>query len=383
MELKAKTPTGVRSLTLTHVAYVPGFITSLISLARCRKMNIHFDSGRDLLYKGDPGTTLAYLEHDGGHWLIDADTSCRPKPRSLSSFTTTYRPSKDPRPDQLVDAGIAHQIWGHPGKKAIEKLTLNVDGLVIEGYTDDFCSICTESKLTKQISRRPQEDQARHSFYRVGVDIIQLVPQGESCMNGDRCAGHLVDQYSKWHEVSTFPHRSKPHLSRWMIQSIRRIQRIFNFDITAIRTDNERGFGMSPNFLEELCKDLGIRYEPRAEYTDEQNGLAERAGSLLIIRARAMRIQAGLPKSLSNKLIRTAAYVLNRTPTEALNWRTPYEVVWGIKPKVQHMRPIGCRAYVLNRSLKRADKLESRALIRHLVSYDSTNIFRIWLPTKD
>jgi hypothetical protein len=47
------------------------------------------------------------------------------------------------------------------------------------------------------------------------------------------------------------------------------------------------------------------------------------------------------------------------------------------------MRPIGCRTYVLNRSLKRADKLESRALIRHLVGYDSTNIFRIWLPAKD
>ena len=121
----------------------------------------------------------------------------------------------------------------------------------------------------------------------------------------------------------------------------------------------------------------------RDRYTDEQNGLAERAGSLLIIRARAMRIQAGLPKSLSNELICTAAYVLNRTPTEALAWKTPYEVVWGTKPKVQHMRPIGCRAYVLNRSLKRADKLESRALIGHLVGYDSTNIFRIWLPTKD
>jgi hypothetical protein len=47
------------------------------------------------------------------------------------------------------------------------------------------------------------------------------------------------------------------------------------------------------------------------------------------------------------------------------------------------MRLIGCRAYVLNRSLKRADKLESRALIGHLVGYESTNIFRIWLPTKN
>jgi hypothetical protein len=54
MELIAKTPAGVRSLRLTHVAYVQGFITSLIGLARCTKLGIHFDSGRDLLYKDDP-----------------------------------------------------------------------------------------------------------------------------------------------------------------------------------------------------------------------------------------------------------------------------------------------------------------------------------------
>jgi hypothetical protein len=259
----------------------------------------------------------------------------------------------------------------------------NVNGLVVEGNTDEFCTVCTESKLTKQISRRQQEDQAQKLFFRISVDVIQLVPQGEACLNGDRWAGHSVDQYSKWHKASTFPQRSKPFLSRWLIQDIRSILRIFNYDVTAIKTDNERGYGTSPNFLEELCGDLGIRYEARAEYTEEQNDLAERAGSLIVIRSRAMRIQAGLPKSLAHELIRTAAYVLNRTPTEAPQWKTPYEVVWGTKPKVQHMRSIGCRAYVLNRSLKRADRLESRALISHLVGYDSTNIFRIWLPTKD
>lgn len=47
------------------------------------------------------------------------------------------------------------------------------------------------------------------------------------------------------------------------------------------------------------------------------------------------------------------------------------------------MRPIGCRAYVYNRDLRAADKLESRTLIGHLVSYQGTNILRIWLPIKD
>jgi hypothetical protein len=36
---------------------------------------------------------------------------------------------------------------------------------------------------------------------------------------------------------------------------------------------------------------------------------------------------------------------------------------------------------VLNEKLPRGAKLESRALIGHLVGFDSTNIFRVWLPT--
>jgi hypothetical protein len=159
MRLMANTPSGMQSLTLTHVVYVEGFVTSLIGLTRCREMGIHFDSGRDLLYKDKPGAVLAYLEHDGGHWLVDTDVSCRPTPRLLSSFGTTYRPSRVTGSDQIIDARTAHQIWGHPGTKAIGKLRSNVDGLVVKGSTDDFCAVCTESKLTKQIPRRQQDDQ--------------------------------------------------------------------------------------------------------------------------------------------------------------------------------------------------------------------------------
>lgn len=47
------------------------------------------------------------------------------------------------------------------------------------------------------------------------------------------------------------------------------------------------------------------------------------------------------------------------------------------------MYPIGCRAYALNQHIKKADKTESRALIGHLVGYQGTNIFRVWLPAQD
>jgi hypothetical protein len=56
---------------------------------------------------------------------------------------------------------------------------------------------------------------------------------------------------------------------------IRSIQRVFDYDVTAIKTDNERGYGVSLNFEHELCGDLGILYEAWAEYTEEKNRLGE------------------------------------------------------------------------------------------------------------
>ena len=58
----------------------------------------------------------------------------------------------------------------------------------------------------------------------------------------------------------------------------------------------------------------------------------------------------------------------------------PATIVLGHKPNVSHFQPIGCRAYVLRKDLKRADKAEFRTHIGYLLGYDSTNTFRIWVP---
>ena len=110
-------------------------------------------------------------------------------------------------------------------------------------------------------------------------------------------------------------------------------------------------------------------YEPAPAGTKELNGLIERAGGVLTQRARAMRIYANLLKNLSHKMYRTTAYILNCTPTKALGQKTLYEVVWGQKPLVAYIRPISCCAYVYNRDLRAANKLKSRVLISHFVSY--------------
>src|SRR3954447_5642213 len=135
---------------------------------------------------------------------------------------------------------------------------------------------------------------------------------------------------------------------------------------------------MEKGYIEllEICRDLGVAVEARA--TEAQSGAIERAGKTIIIRGRAFRIHAGLPKEFANECVMTAIYFMNRTPIEALNWKCPYTIVKGVKPTGAHVELIGARAYALNENLPRGDKLESRALIGHLLGFDSTNIYRVW-----
>jgi hypothetical protein len=100
-------------------------------------------------------------------------------------------------------------------------------------------------------------------------------------------------------------------------------------------------------------------------------------------RTRALRISLGLPKSLTNELAVAAVQLLNTTPVESLGWKTPHEVIFNTKPSVAHYSPIGCRAYVYRRDIKAADKTEPRAYIGYLVGYDSSNIYRVWIPSLD
>jgi hypothetical protein len=147
---------------------------------------------------------------------------------------------------------------------------------------------------------------------------------GEECIDGSKYGLHSVDEDSKWHEIATSKRKDKPTLTRWFIALIRRIQRVYNANVVAIRCDNEKGFG---NDLINTTKELGILYELAPAGTKEPNGLIKRSGGVLTQLARAMRIHANLPKNLLHEMYRTAAYILNRTPTEALGWKTPYKVV--------------------------------------------------------
>ena len=381
MTIRVKTPTGEGQMKLTWVAYIPGFFTSVVGLSRSRSLGIHFDSGRDCLYQKKASNIVCLLQYRDGHWLVDVEEDQKAKPDLLSVYATRYtKPSKEPRKDLSVSQETAHRIFGHIGQKAVEHLNNHVLGINVEEQsiapTWKDCEVCIETKLHRFVSRRAQSEPAVRPFYCIGMDLVQLRERNERCYNGDLWMLHAVCPYSKWHEATCLPDKSSGTLKRTVVRLLAKIERQYGAVVMIVRLDNERGYSE----LLHVLRDLGIVVEFRAEYTEEQNGLSEQAGKMIVVQGRAIRIDGRLPMELSNECCLVAVYLLNRTPVESLGWKTPYEVVRGQKPSAAHLNVVGARAYVLNNKLKHGEKLESRALIRQLVGYDSTNIYRVWMP---
>ncbi len=97
-----------------------------------------------------------------------------------------------------------------------------------------------------------------------------------------------------------------------------------------------------------LLKKNNIDFEPAPPHTPELNGVVERMEGVLMAMIRPMLLQSGLKKGLWAEALRTATFLKNRLPSEALpNRITPYERFTGLKPNLSRLRTFGCCAWTV------------------------------------
>lgn len=73
-----------------------------------------------------------------------------------------------------------------------------------------------------------------------------------------------------------------------------------------------------------------------------------------------MRFQSNLPIEFWGECVLSAAYLINRTPTQVLHGKTPFEILYGHVPSYKHLRVFGCLAHAHNIN-HQGDKFESRS----------------------
>ena len=106
--------------------------------------------------------------------------------------------------------------------------------------------------------------------------------------------------------------------------------------IKALRTDNGG----------EFCKKCGIARQKTTPYTPQQNGVAEKMNRMLMEKERSVLSGTELGQEFWAEAVETTCYLVNRSPSSALENKTPHEVWTGKKPSLSHLRVFGCDAYV-------------------------------------
>lgn len=359
---------NVRPLHLLKVAYIPAFQTNIASLRKFIEKGVEWDTKRQKLVRA--GEVIADTPMALNQWVLE-----------YKGVEQVYYNSHTPR-KATGTVEIWHQRTGHLHHNAVLKLPQATRGAEVIGTAPkDGCETCRLSKSKRIVSRRPTE-RLTTPYVRVHFDLIPMNMIG----TGECWILHFVDDCTRMNHLYTLHNKKQTT----MLQNLRGfaafVKRQFGINVRTWRTDGEASLGGE---VDTWIRDEGYTLERSAPYTQEQNGLAEASGYRLTVIATALKGMSKFPASLWPEMYKTAAYILNRSPTQVLAWETPYgelQKLLGVqdyKPDVSHLRVYGCRAYVHIQNRKKLDRLEPRAQIGYLIGYNSTNIFRIWIPQLD
>lgn len=152
----------------------------------------------------------------------------------------------------------------------------------------------------------------------------------------------IIDDFSR--KIWVYLLKSKDEtfsvFKEWKIE----VENQIDLKIKILRTDN--GLEFCNNEFNDFCKDHGIVRHRTVIHTPQQNDMAERINITLLNEVGCMLLCSGLLKMFWGETVMTTAYLINRSPTSALNFVVP-KVVWSNNyVNYSYVKVFGRAAYV-------------------------------------
>lgn len=257
-----------------------------------------------------------------------------------------------------------HRKLGHRDPDAIKQL---VNQKLADGIEMSDCGIrivcdcCMKSKMTRSSFPKKSNSRTESPLELVHTDICGKMPV--KTIGGKEYVLTIIDDFSRYTIGYLLTHKSET------IQCIKEYvaanQNRFGKLPQIIRSD--RGGEYISNEYKAFLKTNGIAIQYTNPYTPEQNGVAERKNRHLVEMTRSLLLDAGLENSYWGEAIMTAIYLQNRLPTSSTE-KTPYELWFGKKPELDHLKIFGSKAYVFIPKEKRK-KLDQKAELLTFIGY--------------
>jgi hypothetical protein len=119
--------------------------------------------------------------------------------------------------------------------------------------------------------------------------------------------------------------------------------------------------------FDQFCLEHSVNQQFSALCVPQQNGVMEQKNHTLVEVARMMLDEHRTSRCFWANVISTACYISNRIFLRSILHLTTFELCFGRKPFVSHLRPFGCKCFVLK--CGNLDKFESRSFNGILLGY--------------
>jgi hypothetical protein len=362
-------PGSSTRLQLLHTLYVPEASVRLVSIHQLTQLgytatfhtdHCHLSKNDDLVAICTPGASNLYalpapvIMPDNSPSLDDAV--------ALTSIKAT------------PNLETWHRRLGHANHRTVLDMAQNGTAT---GMTVDLLlapQACDHCVLGKQACTPvPKEREGVRStvwLERVHVDLSG--PHAVMSRSGFRYVMNFVDDYSGycWTRLLKSKSDAFPAFQAWLLA----IQTQTGSSLCYLVTDNGE---LRSADMATWCTERGITHQFTAPHMSAQNGRVEHLHCTLMDKAHAMRLACGAPLNMWDEFILTASYLTTMTASHALNGRTPFELWFGNKPSLTHLREIGCRCFLLISGNN--PKIAARSVEYVLIGYaTSAKAYRCW-----
>ncbi|KAH9767170.1 hypothetical protein KPL71_011175 [Citrus sinensis] len=265
-------------------------------------------------------------------------------------------------------AKLWHLRLGHMSERGLKELkkkgVFGSDKLSSLGFCED-CILGKASRLKFESAVHSTKERLAY----IHSDLWG--PAQVDSLGGCRYFLSLIDDYSRmvWVYVLKTKDEVLERFKRWKIL----VETQTSLKVKALRTDN--GMEFCNKEFGDFCERHGIMRHKTVIHTPQQNGLAKRMNRTLMDKVRCMLLYSKLPKSLWAEALNTACYLVNRSPSTAIECKTPIELWSGRVADYSKLRIFGCVAY----AHVKQGKLEPRALKCRFLGYpDGVKGYRLW-----
>jgi transposase InsO family protein len=223
------------------------------------------------------------------------------------------------------------------------------------------CAPCRHGKIIATFHSLVNTVMTEHPGQLLHMDTIG--PSWVRSMGGKWYVLVIVDDYSRYSWVFFLESKDEVFEHFWSLAL--RLNNEHPNCLKVIRSDNGTEFRNAS--FDEFCLEHGIDQQFSAPRVPQHNRVMEQKNRTLVEMARMMLNERRTPMCFWVDAIITAYYISKRIFLRSILHLTPFELRFGRKPSVSHLRPFGCMCFVLK--CGNLDKFESRSFDGILLGY--------------